>query len=100
MTFTRGGPALVNSPLLVPRADAALTRLGVRVAETPFRSCGSDDFSEYGESVPSLMSFVGTGPVEGVGLHHARFLPGREALRLCAVTYAASYVAAADLLTS
>lgn len=100
VTFTRGGPALVNSPLLVPRADEALASVGVPVAPTPFRSCGSDDFSEYGESVPSLMSFVGTGPVEGVGLHHAKFLPGREALRLCAVTYAASYVAAAGLLTT
>ncbi len=99
VVFRRGGPALVNSPLLVGRADAALLRAGVPVAATPFRSCGSDDFSEYGESVPSLMSFVGTGPVEGVGLHHAKFLPGRDALRLCAVTYAASYVAGAGLIT-
>ena len=98
VAFRRGGPALVNSEPVVERTDAALTGLGIPVAGEPFRSCGSDDFSEYGDSVPSLMSFIGTGPVEGVGLHHAKFLPGRDALRLCAVTFAASYVAAADFV--
>ena len=96
--FTRGGPALVNNPDLVVRADALLGGLGVPVAAVPFRSCGSDDFSEYNELVPSLMSFVGTAAPDGVGLHHAAFLPGRRALRLCAVTLAANYVAAADLV--
>ena len=66
----------------------------------PFRSCGSDDFSEYGHVVPSLMSFVGVGSEGGVGLHHAQFLPGRGALRLCAVALAANYVAAAAQIRS
>ncbi len=97
-TFTRGGPALVNDAALSRRADALLASLGVPVAETPFRSCGSDDFSEYGEVVPSLMSFIGTGSDDGVGLHHPKFLPGRDALRLAAVTLAATYAAAAATL--
>lgn len=99
VSFTRGGPALVNDLALATGTDANLESLGVPVTTVPFRSCGSDDFSEYGESVPSLMSFVGTGTADGVGLHHARFLPGRDALRLCAVTYAASYLAAATART-
>ena len=98
--FTRGGPALVNNPELVVRADALLSRLGVPVAAAPFRSCGSDDFAEYNDLVPSLMSFVGTASPDDVGLHHAAFLPGRRALRLCAVTLAANYVAAAQLVRS
>ena len=96
--FVRGGPALVNDPALSSRADALLGGLGVPVAAVPFRSCGSDDFSEYGEVVPSLMSFVGTGSPDGVGLHHSRFLPGRDALRLSAVALAANYVAASGLV--
>ena len=50
--------------------------------------------------VPSLMSFVGVGSEGGVGLHHAQFLPGRGALRLCAVALAANYVAAAAQIRS
>ncbi len=98
--FVRGGPALVNDPALAGRADALFGGIGVPVAAVPFRSCGSDDFSEYGEVVPSLMSFVGTGSADGVGLHHPRFLPGRNTLRLCAVALATGYVAAAETLTA
>lgn len=97
--FTRGGPALVNNADLVARADVLLDGLGVPVASVPFRSCGSDDFSEYNEVVPSLMSFIGTAAPAGVGLHHAKFLPGRDALRLCAVALAANYVAGVHLLS-
>ncbi|MFT3875437.1 MAG: M20 family metallopeptidase [Propioniciclava sp.] len=98
VTFTRGGPALVNDARLVARADRLLTGVGVPVAPVPFRSCGSDDFSEYNELVPSLMSFVGTGSAHGVGLHHAQFLPTSGALRLSAVALAANFAAAAHLL--
>lgn len=97
--FTRGGPALVNDPTLAAGTGALLGGLGVPVAATPFRSCGSDDFSEYGTLVPSLMSFIGTGTGDGTTLHAAHFLPGGDALRLAAVTLAASYLAAADALT-
>ncbi|MDN5571066.1 MAG: amidohydrolase [Propionibacteriaceae bacterium] len=98
ITITRGGRALVNDPLLSQAADDLLLGMGVPVAAEPFRSCGSDDFSEYGEVVPSLMSFIGTGSVNGIGLHHAQFLPGRDALRLSAVALAANYVAASGLV--
>jgi len=94
--FIHGGPALVNDPGLVRRLDALLTGSGVTVAESPFRSCGSDDFGEYGLATASVMSFVGTGRVDGIGLHHGAFLPGREALRLAAHAFAAGYVAAAE----
>ena len=94
--FIHGGPALVNDPGLVRRLDSLLTSVGVTVAETPFRSCGSDDFGEYGLATASVMCFVGTGRVDGVGLHHGAFLPGRDALRLAAHTLAAGYVAAAQ----
>ncbi|WP_342371948.1 M20 family metallopeptidase [Propioniciclava soli] len=98
VTITRGGPALVNDPRLVAATDALLGGVGVPVAAEPFRSCGSDDFSEYGQVVPSLMSFIGTGSANGIGLHHAQFLPGRDALRLAAVALATSYVAAAGFV--
>ncbi|MDO5534076.1 MAG: M20 family metallopeptidase [Propionibacteriaceae bacterium] len=98
--FVRGGPALVNDPGLSARADALYAELGIGVAAVPFRSCGSDDFAEYNELVPSLMSFVGTGTGDGIGLHHAQFLPGRGSLRLAAVALAANYVAAAGQIRS
>ncbi|MDF1487291.1 M20 metallopeptidase family protein [Tessaracoccus caeni] len=96
--FVRGGPALVNDASISSRSDALLVGMGVPVATTPFRSCGSDDFSEYSTVMPSLMSFIGTGAEGGVGLHHAQFLPRRDALRLAAVTLATNYVAAADTI--
>lgn len=96
--FTRGGPALVNDGRLAERADTLYAGLGVPVAAVPFRSCGSDDFSEYNEVVPSLMSFVGVHAPDGVGLHNAQFLPSRQALRLTAVALATSYVAGAQFV--
>lgn len=93
-----GGPALINDPGLARRTDHHLTSVGLTVAETPFRSCGSDDFSEYGASAASLMCFVGTGRVNGVGLHHGAYLPGRDALELAARAFACGYAAAVDAL--
>ena len=97
--FIRGGPALVNDPGLAKRMDTVLTTLGITVAETPFRSCGSDDFAEYGSAAASLMTFVGTGRGDGIGLHHGAFLPDRDALSLVATAYAAGYLAAASCLS-
>lgn len=94
--FHRGGPALVNHADLVARVDTTLNQAQIPVASLPFRSCGSDDFAEYGHVVPSVMCFVGTGGSDGIGLHHPSFLPGRDALPLVARTYAAAYVAAAS----
>lgn len=96
VTFGRGGPTLVNDSQMANTTQGLLGGIGVPTADDPFRSCGSDDFSEYSQMVPSLMSFIGTGSIDGVGLHHARFLPGRDSLRLAALTLAASYVAAAE----
>jgi len=93
-----GGPALVNDPSLVHRVDPQLMRAGITVAETPFRSCGSDDFAEYGPETASLMCFVGTGRISGAGLHQGAYLPGRETLRLAARTYAAGFVGACALI--
>jgi amidohydrolase len=50
------------------------------VLDTTFRSCGADDFSHYGDVLPSLMLFVGTAaagttPGAGPGLHHPEFSP-------------------------
>ncbi|HJE50596.1 MAG TPA: M20 family metallopeptidase [Tessaracoccus flavescens] len=98
--FVRGGPALVNDPGLARRVDPLLSSMGLTVAETPFRSCGSDDFAEYGLATASIMCFVGTGRTDGIGLHHGAFLPGRETLRIVAQTMAAGYVAAAGALGS
>lgn len=93
-----GGPALVNDPGLVRRVDPMLGQLGITVAEAPFRSCGSDDFAEYGLATSSVMCFIGTGRVQGVGLHHGAFLPGRDSLQLAARAYAAGYVGACQLV--
>ncbi|MFT3887537.1 MAG: M20 family metallopeptidase [Arachnia sp.] len=98
--FRTGGPALVNDPGLVHRLDPLLTGLGITVAETPFRSCGSDDFAEYGSEAASVMCFVGTGRINGAGLHHGSFLPDREALRMAARAFAAGYVAASGVVGS
>ncbi len=94
--FVRGGPALVNDADLVARLDPLLAGIGVPVAPTPFRSCGSDDFGEYALATSSVMCFIGTGRADGVGLHHGAFLPGRDALRLTAHAMAAGYAAAAE----
>lgn len=95
--FIRGGPVLVNDAAIVDELDPLLGELGIPVAPTPFRSCGSDDFSEYCVAVPSVMCFVGTGVEGGVGLHHPGFLPGRPALQLSAHALAAAFVAGARL---
>ena len=96
--FRTGGPALVNDPGLVHRLDPLLSGLGITVAETPFRSCGSDDFAEYGLEAASVMCFVGTGRINGAGLHNGSYLPDREALRTAARAYAAGYVAASGII--
>lgn len=96
--FTRGGPALVNDPGLVRRADHHMASLGLTVAELPFRSCGSDDFAEYGAAAASMMCFIGTGRINGVGLHHGAYLPDRDALELAALAFACGYAAGVEAL--
>ena len=57
------------------------------VAELPFRSLGADDFSHFGQRVPIVMMFVGTGEEadtrHDIGLQHAKLLPGEHTIRTC-----------------
>lgn len=84
LTVVPNEPAVVNDE---PLAHAVVRALGGPeadgtglVLDTTFRSCGADDFSHYGEVLPSLMLFVGaaatgTTPGAGPGLHHPEFSP-------------------------
>ena len=92
-----GGPALVNDPGLVKRADRLLARAGLTVSQRPLRSCGSDDFSFYSDAAATLMMFIGTGAGAGEpGLHHARFLPSEETLAHTARALACAVVAGSE----
>jgi len=99
MVVTSGEPMLSNDPDLVDRMDGWLERCGTEVTE-PMRSLGADDFSFFGEVVPSVMAFVGV-QVEGhpspPPLHHPEFLPTEDAVRQVAVALVCGYLAAADL---
>lgn len=99
-----GDPVLSNDARLVRAIDPLLVSAGLGVAADPFRSCGADDFSHYGERVPIVMMFVGTaGPDDAktgatIGLHHAQFLPDEDSVRRTAIALAAGYVGAAGTL--
>ena len=72
----RGEPALRNDVALARLTAEALTAsTGSRNVD--LRSCGSDDFSYYGEYCPSLMVFYGVGDAaaSSPGLHHPSFAP-------------------------
>lgn len=95
-----GEPVLYNDPDLVDLVDGWLGLTGV-VPTEPMRSLGADDFSFFGEVVPSLMCFVGV-RVEGFdddppSLHHARFLPVEESVGDVARALIAGYLGAVDL---
>lgn len=101
VTLLRGDPVLANDHDLVVTLDPLLQAAGLCVADEPFRSLGADDFSHFGQHVPIVMMFVGTGEEadtrHDVGLHHAQYLPGEETIRTVAVALAAGYVAGARL---
>jgi amidohydrolase len=83
-------------------ADGAGEPTGL-VLDTTFRSCGADDFSHYGDVLPSLMLFVGTTPAgstpgEGPGLHHPEFSPDDAMVGEVARALLASVVAAGAAL--
>jgi amidohydrolase len=94
---TEGEPATVNDPALAAAARTLLPEAGFGPAPA-MRSCGSDDFGFYGRTFPTLMLFVG---LEGapdtpnVPLHHPRFLPSSEAVRMVARAQAVAFTAAA-----
>ncbi|PVZ14251.1 M20 metallopeptidase family protein [Actinomycetospora cinnamomea] len=97
LTVVPNEPAVVNDEALARTVATALGGRGAEdrvdgdgvdgegtptglVLDTTFRSCGADDFSHYGDVLPSLMLFVGaaatgTTPGAGPGLHHPEFSP-------------------------
>lgn len=95
-----GEPVLFNDPDLVDLVDGWLERTGVLPTE-PMRSLGADDFSFFGEVVPSVMCFVGVRVAgheqDPPPLHHPAFLPADEAVRDVARALIAGYLAAVEL---
>ncbi len=92
-----GEPPLENDPAIVASARALFSDAGVTAA-AEWRSCGSDDFSFFGELSPVAMAFVGLDGAEGFQqrpLHHPQFLPPQEAVGALARAQAVLYVAAA-----
>lgn len=94
-TITPGEPVLDNHPELTELTRAHLESRGFSISDT-LRSLGSDDFSFYGEQIPALMMFVGTGA--GGGLHTSDFLPGDDDVRQVALAMCAGYLAAAEMI--
>jgi amidohydrolase len=91
----RGEPPLLNDPPTAAAAADWLAALGLPTAS--FASCGSDDFATYGEVLPILMMFVGTGtgPASPT-LHDARFLPPDGVVREVALALLAGWLAAVE----
>jgi amidohydrolase len=97
-----GEPALENDPRIVARTRALLAQAGF-VAAREWRSCGSDDFSFYGEIAPVAMAFVGLDGAPGFSarpLHHPELLPPDEAVGAIARAQAILYVGAAESLAA
>jgi len=101
VVVTSGEPMLSNDPVLVGSMDLWLERCGTEVTE-PMRSLGADDFSFFGEVVPSVMAFVGV-EVDGHAvpppLHHPEFLPSEAAIKEVATALVCGYLAAAESWT-
>jgi amidohydrolase len=97
-----GEPALVNDAQIVEHTRRLLSQAGFATAPE-WRSCGSDDFSFYGEIAPVAMAFVGLdGAPDFVArpLHHPELLPPDEAVGAVARALAALYAGAAATLAS
>jgi amidohydrolase len=91
----RGEPPLRNDPATATAAVSWLAALGLPTA--PFASCGSDDFATYGEILPILMMFVGTGTGPGSPMiHDAHFLPPDTTVREVALALMAGWLAAVE----
>ncbi|HET9896124.1 MAG TPA: amidohydrolase [Streptosporangiaceae bacterium] len=94
VTIDQGEPALVNDEALTMASWPWLRDAGFTV-DTSLRSCGSDDFSYFTGTAPTLMLFLGAG--SPVTLHHPRFLPGDELVGQAAQALLAGYLAALSL---
>jgi metal-dependent amidase/aminoacylase/carboxypeptidase family protein len=91
----RGEPPLLNDAPTAAAAADWLATLGLPTAS--FASCGSDDFATYGEVLPILMMFVGTGTGPGTPtLHDAQFLPPDGAVREVALALLAGWLAGVE----
>jgi amidohydrolase len=97
-----GEPALENDPQIVAHARTLLAGAGLQLAPQ-WRSCGSDDFSFYGEIAPVAMAFVGLDGAPGFAvrpLHHPELLPPDEAVGAVARAQAVLYAGAAAALAA
>lgn len=95
-----GEPALENDQRIVAHARRLLAEAGLALAPE-WRSCGSDDFSFYGELAPVAMAFVGLDGAPGFStrpLHHPELLPPDEAVGAVARAQAVLYAGAAASL--
>lgn len=100
VTWSHGEPVLSNAPELVAMLNARLPSVGLEIAPT-MRSLGADDFSFFGQQVPSVMCFVGVDSVSehpAHSLHDPHFLPDEEAVDRVARTLVCGYLAAAERL--
>jgi amidohydrolase len=91
----RGEPPLRNDPATAAAAARWLAALDLPTA--PFASCGSDDFATYGEVLPILMMFVGTGNGHASPmLHDPHFLPPDGTVREVALALLAGWLGAVE----
>jgi amidohydrolase len=98
ITIEPGEPLLENDPAITGSVRELLPHAGFALA-APWRSCGSDDFSFFGEVAPVVMTFVGLEGADGFRprpLHHPEFLPPEAAVSAVARTLAVSYLAASS----
>ncbi|HEX4438255.1 MAG TPA: M20 family metallopeptidase [Solirubrobacteraceae bacterium] len=103
MRLTPGEPVLRNDEAIATTTRGLLGEAGLAAAPEPWRSCGSDDFSFFGERRPIAMAFVGLDGAPGFHarpLHHPELLPPDEAVAVVARTQAALYVAATQALSA
>ena len=94
--ITAGEPPLCNDSAIVAAGRELLGAAGFALAPA-WRSCGSDDFSFFGELAPLAMAFIGLEGAPGVEarpLHHPELLPPDEAVGAVARAQALLYVAA------
>ncbi|MEV4223076.1 M20 family metallopeptidase [Nonomuraea sp. NPDC049725] len=97
VTVLPGEPVLVNDASLAVRTGELLRAQG-RTVTAELRSCGADDFAQYGALVPSLMMFVGVDTE--TGLHTPEFLPDDASVGAVAESMLAGYLAADESTAS
>jgi amidohydrolase len=100
VAIVAGEPALHNDPAIASRARELLSLAGLEPA-SEWRSCGSDDFSFFGELAPLAMGFVGVDGAPGFKtrpLHHPELLPPDGTVAVVARVQAILYTAAASSL--